>query len=232
MSRTDSNVSRVYATLRRMAADFELKPDERINESALSLQLGASRTPLREALNRLVAEGFLTFRSGRGFFCRSLSPDLVMELYEARVAVETETARLAARNAGAEGLARLLAHVEAAATEYAASDDAARLLEMDEAFHLEIAALSGNNELRRMVENLNDRVRFIRLMFMKRMVEDGRPRESRVTAHRSIAATIASGDEAAAAQVMRAHIERRREDAAQAVRVAYSQLYVPDEEIS
>ncbi|MFD2856844.1 GntR family transcriptional regulator [Seohaeicola zhoushanensis] len=88
MTKPDSNVSRVYAALRRMAADFELKPDERINESALSLQLGASRTPLREALNRLVAEGFLTFRSGRGFYCRSLSPALVMELYEARVAVD------------------------------------------------------------------------------------------------------------------------------------------------
>lgn len=229
MPKTDSNVSRVYAALRRMAADFDLKPDERINESALSLRLGASRTPLREALNRLVAEGFLTFHSGRGFFCRSLSPSLAMELYEARVAVEAETARLAARNASDSGLVTLMAQLENGAAEYAASTDAARLLEMDEAFHLEIAALSGNNELRRMVENLNDRVRFIRLMFMKRMIAGGAPQLARLAAHRAIAAAIASRDEGSAAEAMRGHIERRREEAAEAVRIAYSQLYVPDE---
>lgn len=230
MPRTDSNVNRVYSTLRRMAADFELKPDERINETALSLKLGASRTPLREALNRLVAEGFLTFQSGKGFFCRSLSPGLVMDLYEARVAVEAETARLAARNASPAGLEALASHVEGGAAEYSGSEDAARLLVMDEAFHLEIAELSGNKELRRMVENLNDRVRFIRLMFMKRMVARGTPEAARLSAHRAIAAAIASRDETAASETMRAHIERRREDAAEAVRHAYSQLYVPDED--
>ena len=55
-----------------MAAAFEFKPEERINESELSKKLGISRTPLREALNRLVAEGLLTAREGKGFFCRSL----------------------------------------------------------------------------------------------------------------------------------------------------------------
>lgn len=226
MPKTDSNVSRIYAALRRMAADFELKPDERINESALSQTLGASRTPLREALNRLVAEGFLTFQSGRGFFCRPLSPDAVMELYEARVAVETETARLAARNATDEGRRTLSGLLDEMAEEYAASEDAARLLEMDEAFHLEIAALSGNGELRRMVENLNDRVRFIRLVFMSRMAASGAPR---LAAHRAIAEAIAKGDETAAAQAMRSHIERRRGETAEAVRTAYSRLYVPED---
>ncbi|MFD2856845.1 GntR family transcriptional regulator [Seohaeicola zhoushanensis] len=144
----------------------------------------------------------------------------------------SETARLAALKASDASLDALLAHVEAGAAEYAASGDAARLLEMDEAFHLEIAALSGNSELRRMVENLNDRVRFIRLMFMKRMIGSGTPQLARLAAHRTIAAAIASRDGEAAAQVMRGHIERRREDAAEAVRIAYSQLYVPDEETS
>ena len=63
-----SNVDSIYQTVRAMAAAFEFKPEERINESDLSKRLGISRTPLREALNRLVAEGLLTVQEGRGFF--------------------------------------------------------------------------------------------------------------------------------------------------------------------
>ena len=226
---SDSNVSRLYDSLRRMAAEFELKPDERINESALAVRLGASRTPLREALNRLVAEGFLTFQSGRGFFNRSLSPTLVLELYEARVAVETETARLATERATPDRLAGLKAHLDRDAAEYSASEDATRLLDMDEAFHLAIADLSGNRELKRMVENLNHRVRYIRRLFMQRMIEESPP-DTRTLPHRAILAAIASGDGAAAAQEMRGHIERRRGEAAEAVRNAYSRLYVPEQE--
>ncbi len=63
---------------------------------------------MREALNRLVAEGFLTFRSGQGFFCRSLTPDEIMSLSKARAAIECEATRLAAQRSNpgddAEGL--------------------------------------------------------------------------------------------------------------------------------
>lgn len=63
-----SSVDSIYQTVRAMAAAFEFKPEQRINESELSKNLGISRTPLREALNRLVAEGLLTAQEGRGFF--------------------------------------------------------------------------------------------------------------------------------------------------------------------
>ena len=84
----DGHVDRLYNALRSMSIGFELKPDERINESELAEALGTSRTPLREALNRLVAEGYLAFRPGHGFFCRGLSPSEVFDLYDARVAIE------------------------------------------------------------------------------------------------------------------------------------------------
>ena len=59
-----TSVDQVYEQVRTMAANFEFKPAERINESVLSKKLGASRTPLREAMNRLVAEGLLVFEGG------------------------------------------------------------------------------------------------------------------------------------------------------------------------
>lgn len=219
-----SNVDRVYIELQELAANFEFKPDERINETALSSQLGTSRTPLREALNRLVAEGFLTFQSGRGFFCRSLSPNLVLDLYEARVAVETEAVRLACARASDQEIHALIAQSEAGLMTDEALD-ARDLLARDEAFHIGIAHLSKNTELVRMLGNLNKRIRYIRLIYLKTR---STPKPEVPLAHRNVLNALLARDSETSAATMRKHIERRREDAAEAVRIAYSQLYVPD----
>ena len=87
MADQGSSVDRVYATLRDMAINFDFKPGERLNETALTSKLNVSRTPLREALNRLVAEGFLTLAKGQGFFCRPLSPEQILELYQLRLSL-------------------------------------------------------------------------------------------------------------------------------------------------
>lgn len=219
-----SNVDRVYIQLQHLAANFEFKPDARINETNLSSQLGTSRTPLREALNRLVAEGFLTFKSGRGFFCRSLSPALVLDLYEARVAVEVEAVRLACERATDTELRQLVAQLEGD-TSKCKAPDAADLLDQDEGFHIGIARLSQNTELVRMLENLNLRIRYIRLIYLQTRTT---PPPTIPPAHRTILNALLARDSELCTATMRKHIERRREDAAEAVRTAYSQLYVPN----
>lgn len=228
MARTESNVDRLYDALRRMATDFSFKPDARINESALATQLDASRTPIREALNRLVAEGFLTFQSGRGFFCRSLSPELVMDLYEARVAVEVEAVRLAARRGDERDIAVLMQELEDIAPDYTSEADTEALLAMDERFHTQLCALSGNAELARMLANLNDRIRYLRLIDLRRLQAIGPHGQTMVSAHQRILDAVVRRDAEGAMAEMRAHIERRREGATQAVRDAYAQLYVPE----
>ena len=231
-TKKNSNVDRVYVRLRQLAANFEFKPDARINESALSLELGASRTPLREALNRLVAEGFLTFQSGRGFFCRSLSPSLVLDLYEARVAVETEAMRLACKRATDEELLLLKETLDRHEQTGQPVTDPDILLGQDEEFHLTIVRLSQNAELVGMLENLNDRVRYVRLVYLKAKVDQaGQSDRSRgkTSAHRTILRALLERNTETACLAMRRHIGRRREDAAEAVRITYSQLYVPDD---
>ncbi len=219
-----SNVDRVYTQLRGLAANFEFKPDARINESALSAQLGTSRTPLREAMNRLVAEGFLTFQSGRGFFCRSLSPSKVLNLYEARVAIEVEAVRLACKRASDENLKALIDDLERQASNSQAAEPETRL-EQDEAFHMGVVRLSQNTELIRVLENLNERIRYVRLIYLKNRSQ---PTAMIPPAHRKVLDALVARDAETAAQAMRAHIGRQREDAAEAVRIAYSQLYVPN----
>ena len=229
-SKTGSSVDRVYDRLRQMAVDFEFKPDERINESTLSDTLGASRTPLREALNRLVAEGFLTFQNGRGFFCRSLSPERIVELYEARQAIECEALRRSVQRASGEDIQAVVDYLDRTEPHYETCRSAAELLEMDEDFHIRLARLSGNSELVGMLRNINDRIRYVRLIDLKMIAAKKqivKNHGAQLSAHRVILNALAARDEAAAVLAMRNHIERRREEATEAVRIAYSQLYVP-----
>jgi DNA-binding GntR family transcriptional regulator len=230
MTKRESNVDRVYEALRQMAADFAFKPDQRINESALADVLGASRTPLREALNRLVAEGFLTFQVNRGFFCRPLTPGYILDLYEARVAVECEALRLACLRAPDSEIAALSDYLDRMEPDYQSATDPVELLALDESFHNRLVQLSGNSELLRVLKNLNGRIRYIRLIDLKRMRDqaDGAA-PGDVSAHQRVLEALAARDVGAATDALRSHIEKRREEATEAVRIAFSQLYVPDD---
>lgn len=225
-----SNVDRIIEKAREMAITFELKPGARINESALSKDLGASRTPLREALNRLVAEGYLTFQTGKGFFCRALDPKRIMDLYETRVAIEVEAVRLACLRASDGELAVFRAYLNQTEPAYSQGAEVSELVLADEDFHLYIARLSQNDELLRLLENLNGRIRYVRSIGLKTM-QSAPPQapELSLRAHRCILEALVARDTDAATASMRAHIERRWEEATEAVRIAYSQIYVPDE---
>ena len=226
MAKSESSVDRIYDHLRKMAVNFEFKPEERINESALSADLGASRTPLREALNRLVAEGFLTFKNGRGFFCRALSPTRIMELYEARIAIECEALRRAIERATDEQLAGLNDYLDRVEETYKSCRDLTQLIEMDEEFHFRIAELSNNSEFLRLMENINDRIRYVRIINLDMLIRS-EGEAGALSSHRVLLNAVLSRDADEAVSVMRGHIERRREQVTETVRRAYSQLYVP-----
>ncbi|MCV6547703.1 MAG: GntR family transcriptional regulator [Cohaesibacter sp.] len=221
MSGLSSSVDKIYSKVRQMAVNFEFMPGERINESALSKELGASRTPLREALNRLVAEGFLYFENGRGFFCRTLSPDKVQSLYEVRVAIESEAVRLAVTRASNEDIDDLEAFLEQSLPVYGKKDAAKDIVVLDEEFHLRLAMLSGNEELERMLANINARIHYVRCIDMV-----GRETKSS-SDHRAIVNALRARDEEQAVAKLRKHITKRSEETTKAVRTAFSQLYVP-----
>ena len=225
----DDTVSQLYSQLRAMAAAFTFKPGERINESALSRTLGASRTPLREALNRLVSEGFVDFHAGRGFFCRDLSQSRVEHLYQARMAIECEAIRQAALRAQSADLDALDAALDLTSQEYASCTDPIRLMELDEAFHMQLTRLSGNTELIKMLTTIYDKIRFVRIADLRRLQAAGRTTTER---HRSILDVVRSGDGAAASEAMRSHIEHRARHASDAVRLAFADLYAPTGELT
>jgi len=223
------SVARVYTELQTMAVNFVFKPGERLNESRLSAQLGASRTPLREALNRLVAEGFLTFEAGKGLFCRTLNPDDIQHLYELRSAVECEALWVSFRRAEDSDIASLSQYLKGIEEEYESCSDPLVLVEMDQTFHIKLAELSGNPEFVRTLRNVNDRIRFVRMIDLKVMRENKATEglsSARLSAHRQIVDALQRRDEVAALAALRAHIERRREQTTVAVRNAYAEIYV------
>ncbi len=225
MGKRQSSVERTYEQLREMAANFEFKPQERLNETTLSSQLGASRTPLREALNRLVAEGLLTFENGRGFFCRPLDPVRIQDLYEARIALETEALKRTLERASEVDITAFRQEFDAQAEAYQNSTDPAELLRMDEDFHRKLAALSGNAELVAMLQGINLRIRYVRLVNLTELMKQDQPR---LAAHGDIVAQLVARDAPRALAVLRDHIEQRQEETARAVRLAFAKLYVPD----
>ena len=222
MASEQSVADRVYLEVRGMAVGFEFKPDERINEIHLSREVGVSRTPLREALNRLVAEGFLTYRTGQGFFCRSLDPAGILNLYEARQAVECEGIRLACRRATETDIARIMAFLLEIEPVYQGEAEVRTLVDLDEEFHMRVVRLSANAELERILSNLNARSRYVRWIYME-------TRRSITPAdHMRIVEALELRDADEAATRMREHISRRQEEAMEAAQRAFSRLYVGD----
>ena len=139
----ETQVAGLYSRLKSKVVGFDIRPGERLNEVALARELGVSRTPLREALNRLVAERLVEFRPGAGFFCRMLEPQAIFDLYEMRQVLEVTAVRLAVVRASDEELIALRDEFRQRGQDVTGLT-IAQAAERDEAFHIGIARASGN----------------------------------------------------------------------------------------
>lgn len=213
---------RAYEQLKSMAVSYSLPPGQRLAEVDLARQLKVSRTPIREALNRLFVEGFLTFTPNRGFRARMLDAKEIFDLYEVRRTLEGSSARLAADRANDEELGELDEFLKQSR---AASDDTStpELVVLDERFHEWVARLSRNLELQRMLQNINERIRFCRWIDMERGRRADTQRE-----HAEVLAALQARDGERGAKVMEAHITRRLDQILTMIREGYARIYMGD----
>ncbi|HEY8610708.1 MAG TPA: GntR family transcriptional regulator [Roseomonas sp.] len=214
------SADRVHEQLKAMAVSYRLRPSERINEVELARQLGVSRTPVREALNRLAAEGFLIATVNRGYSVRPLDPKRVLTLYEYRAMLEVGALRLACERASDEALAELAAFAGRSRDEGDDDAHALRLLSLDEQFHESLATLSDNEEMMRSLRSLNERIRFIRWIDMRK----GR-RPATQDEHLRIVAHLRARDADAAAALMQTHIARRLDQITDMIRAGFAEIY-------
>jgi DNA-binding GntR family transcriptional regulator len=218
--KTSNSVERAYEALRAMAVQFDLKPGERLNEVEIARQLDMSRAPLREAMNRLVTEGLLTVVPNQGFSCRKLSASEIASLYEVRADLEAagaKAAALRARRGEVEELDRYWRDVRVKQDKTPIETLVAR----DEEFHLRLAALSGNRERVRMLDNINARIHFVRRINLE---TPARLKES-FAEHEAILARLLQGDGDGAAEVIRSHLALSAEEAAITIREGLARIY-------
>lgn len=218
---SESTVDRIYDQLKVMTVGYELRPGERLNEGDIAKRLGVSRTPLREALNRLNIEGFLRFAPGRGFFCRDLDAIEIFDLYELRKSLEIASVRFAIKRAKDEQIHSLLSFLEATGPD-PGERTAVELVELDEIFHCRLMEMSRNAEMMRVLRNVNERIRFVRWIDMDRINRTRTQAE-----HRKILLALKARDEATCVTVMEKHIDRRLDQITSAIKEGYAQIYMP-----
>ena len=213
------SVERVYRVVKARAIAFQFHPGERLNEAALARELSTSRTPLREALNRLVAEEFLTWLPRRGYEVRRLESKEIFDLYEFRATLEVSAAMLACERASDEEIEELERFVESR-SKTADESDTLRVVGLDEEFHERLVALGGNQEMVRVLRNVNARIRFVRWIDM----EKGR-RAITQGEHAAVLAALKKRDADACARILREHIAHRLDQITEVIGEGYLRIY-------
>lgn len=177
------------------------KPGDRLVESELAERLGVSRTPVREALQRLETQSMLS-RDGRSLIVATLDHNQLAELYAVRTELEGLAARLAARHATDEEIRvlRLMAEEDRALT----GGDPRALSRANKRFHKQIHLASHNRFL---VQQLDLVHRSMALMANTSFAAEGRD-EVALAEHEAIVAAIAARDGDAAYAALKAHISK------------------------
>lgn len=193
-----------YAELKRrlLAGDYPI--NVRLGEERLAGLIGLSRTPVREALLRLHAEGLLNRWSDGGF--RPVAPDVAMmrHIYEARAILESAALRVPHANGGSHdrpALERLHGEWEDLRAERPFEADPGFVI-LDESFHVALAEAAGNPVVADVLRQLNERIRLVR---MQDFVVDGRI-ETTIDEHLAIVGALLDGAPERAELLFAAHI--------------------------
>ncbi|MCT8160924.1 GntR family transcriptional regulator [Pseudoruegeria sp. SHC-113] len=176
------------------------KPGDRLVESELAERFGVSRTPIREALQRLETQSLLS-RDGRSLIVASLDHNQMAELYAVRSELEGLAARLAARHATPEEIKVLRDMVE---EDQAFVGDPDALSRANRRFHKQIHLASHNRYL---VQQLDLVHRTMALMATTSLAAEGRG-ETALSEHSAIVEAIAAGEGDAAYAALRTHLSR------------------------
>lgn len=215
--------SQGHEAYRRLVAEIRagaLKPRDRLLEVDLAARLGISRTPVREAIRQLEADGLVIHIPRVGAAVRSLDPGEVTELYEMRGALEGTAARLAARSASEVELAELAAiNAEMALVQ----GDPPRLYDLNRQFHAALLDAARNRYLARSVAGLQKTL----LILGPSTLDQVSRAKGAVVEHEAVLAAIRARDEAGAEAAMHLHIA-----AAHAVRLRQFRARTDDAKLS
>ena len=186
-----------------MIMDFSLFPGTRVTESELAAQFEVSRTPVREALQRLQVEGMVDIRSKQGCFIRQVDTQSISYYYDVRVALESMAVEIACQNMPK-------AEVETICEQWNPKhcnfefDYPGQIQDVEEEFHMRLAEGSGNYVLAQYLQDANDHIRVIRRLGFP----DKKSILETYEEHFEICTLILAGKAAAAKKAMTTHIRK------------------------
>lgn len=194
---------RAYRELRADIVSWRLVPGQVLGEVDLSERLGISRTPVREALSRLTADGLTEPHNGRGVVVSAISSEDVRALYELRDTLDCRAAELAAVRGDAQTFRELAEQLSHAAETLSDDPDHAAYYALVDRMDAEIDAAAQNPYLQQALANV--RLHLARV----RRLSTSNPRRLAVAAaeHEAIARAVAAGDPALAVATTRVHLK-------------------------
>lgn len=193
----------VYDAIAEMIITRVLQPGEHLVETELATQLGVSRQPVREALQRLQTEGWVDLRPAQGAFVHVPTDEEADQLLAVRALLEGESALLAAHRAGPEDAERLW-ELQRAGEEALRTDDREALVAANANLHAYIVQMSGNKVLAEHIAMVDRRVRWYYTPIAR--LRGGKAWEE----HAAIIKAVAEGNAKRAGDLMRRHAERTR----------------------
>lgn len=196
-------VDKAVAAIRAGIRDGTYAPGQRLIEADVTEAVGISRGPLREAMWRLAGEGLVRIEPNRGVVVRKLTRDETRHLFQLREVLEGLAARLAAERVAVGDNRERFQKVAKAGDKCARGNDLTGYIEANEAFHAQIVAMSGNEMLSTLLNQL--RVPLFRLQF-KRLISSREAMKDSSLQHDAVVEAILAGQAAQAERAMRRHI--------------------------
>ncbi|MGZ3356868.1 MAG: GntR family transcriptional regulator [Isosphaeraceae bacterium] len=214
---------RAYRSLREDIVSWKLAPGTVLGEVEQAERLGISRTPLREALGRLTADGLTKPHRGRGVIVTDVSFDEIIELFELRQALECKAASLAARRGNPEVFRPLQAEL-AAADEMLTSDPSGEeYYALVGRFDAAIDEAMGNSHLLQAVNSLR-----LHLVRLRRLAKDDPHRLlASASEHAIIAHAIVNSDAELASAATSVHLSKSLGYLLQVLNVEFSGRSIP-----
>jgi DNA-binding GntR family transcriptional regulator len=208
-ARAGENLSaRVYLQIKNLILCNAVMPGQKMHHQELSDRLGVSRTPVREALTRLVQEGYVSFLPNRGFTCKEIRLQEAEELYDLREALEAFAVERAVANVSDQALDELSRKMNRYGADVQRRFSRERLI-YDQDLHLDIAHLAGNETLTRALTQVFERI------ILKRRTDGLYDPARGLTAHQehlNLIEAMQRRDAAQAVRLLRAHIRAGKDN--------------------
>jgi len=202
----------IFETLRKAIITGEIKPGERLMEVAIAEQMGVSRTPVREAIRRLEAEGLVTMVPRKGTHVSELSSKDIIDVLEVRGALDKLATGLAAKRIKPQQL-RALESIHKQYIAFVEKENIEGAVRKDIEFHDAIYAASGNSRLIGVLSTLKEHIYRFRVIYLRDMdIAEHVEQE-----HRQILDALKEGNEQLAAELAEKHIKSQMESIVEAL---------------